>query len=76
MMVEFGASIKAGRDQCWWRMMCRVLVAELGLERGIPVTYVTFSDEGQGFVRQENRFAFLAVAEAFLAAHLAGVPNL
>ncbi len=41
-------------------------------QRGLPVTYVTFSDEGHGFVRQENRLAFNAVAEAFLAQHLGG----
>jgi dipeptidyl aminopeptidase/acylaminoacyl peptidase len=38
----------------------------------IPVTYVTFPDEGHGFVRPENRLAFTAVAEAFLAKHLGG----
>ncbi|MCX8103743.1 MAG: S9 family peptidase [Candidatus Bipolaricaulota bacterium] len=36
----------------------------------IPVTYVLFPDEGHGFVRPENRLAFFAVAEAFLARHL------
>jgi dipeptidyl aminopeptidase/acylaminoacyl peptidase len=41
-------------------------------KRQIPVTYVTFSDEGHGFVRQENRIAFNAVAEIFLARHLGG----
>jgi dipeptidyl aminopeptidase/acylaminoacyl peptidase len=40
--------------------------------RGVPVTYVTFSDEGHGFARPENRLAFYAVAEAFLAKHLGG----
>jgi dipeptidyl aminopeptidase/acylaminoacyl peptidase len=40
--------------------------------RGVPVTYVSFSDEGHGFVRPENRLAFFAVAEAFLAKHLGG----
>jgi dipeptidyl aminopeptidase/acylaminoacyl peptidase len=40
--------------------------------RGVPVTYVSFSDEGHGFVRPENRLAFYAVAEAFLAQHLGG----
>jgi dipeptidyl aminopeptidase/acylaminoacyl peptidase len=39
---------------------------------GVPVTYVTFPDEGHGFVRPENRLAFTAVAEAFLAKHLGG----
>jgi len=38
----------------------------------IPVTYLTFPDEGHGFVRPENRLAFAAVAEAFLAKHLGG----
>jgi dipeptidyl aminopeptidase/acylaminoacyl peptidase len=38
----------------------------------VPVTYLTFSDEGHGFVRPENRLAFTAVTEAFLAAHLGG----
>jgi dipeptidyl aminopeptidase/acylaminoacyl peptidase len=40
--------------------------------RNIPVTYCTFSDEGHGLVRQENRIAFSAVMEAFLAQHLGG----
>jgi dipeptidyl aminopeptidase/acylaminoacyl peptidase len=40
--------------------------------RDIPVTYATFSDEGHGFVREENRLAFSAVMEAFLAQHLGG----
>ncbi|WP_166305940.1 S9 family peptidase [Bradyrhizobium sp. 2S1] len=41
-------------------------------QRGIPVTYVTFADEGHGFVRPENRLAFYGVTEAFLAKHLGG----
>lgn len=41
-------------------------------QRRVPVTYVTFYDEGHGFVRQENNIAFCAVAEAFLAKHLGG----
>jgi dipeptidyl aminopeptidase/acylaminoacyl peptidase len=40
--------------------------------RNVPVTYVTFRDEGHGFVRPVNRMAFYAVAEAFLAKHLGG----
>jgi len=40
--------------------------------KGTPVTYVSFPDEGHGFVRPENRLAFFAVAEAFLAKHLGG----
>ena len=41
-------------------------------KKGVPVTYVTFPDEGHGFVRPENRLAFYAVVEAFLAKHLGG----
>ena len=40
--------------------------------RNAPVTYITFPDEGHGFVRPVNRLAFYAVAEAFLAKHLGG----
>jgi dipeptidyl aminopeptidase/acylaminoacyl peptidase len=38
----------------------------------IPVTYVLFPDEGHGMARPENRLAFFAVSEAFLAEHLGG----
>ncbi|HEV3083405.1 MAG TPA: S9 family peptidase [Gemmataceae bacterium] len=38
----------------------------------LPVTYVLFPDEGHGFARPENRLAFNAVTEAFLAQHLGG----
>ncbi len=41
-------------------------------DKGIPVTYVLFPDEGHGFARPPNRLAFYAVAEAFLAQHLGG----
>jgi dipeptidyl aminopeptidase/acylaminoacyl peptidase len=41
-------------------------------QRQVPVTYITFADEGHGFVRPDNRLAFYAVAEAFLAKHLDG----
>ncbi len=41
-------------------------------QRGVPVTYVTFADEGHGFVRPENRLAWSGVTEAFLAKHLGG----
>jgi dipeptidyl aminopeptidase/acylaminoacyl peptidase len=40
--------------------------------RNVPVTYITFPDEGHGFARPENRLAFYGVAEAFLAKHLGG----
>lgn len=41
-------------------------------EKGLPVTYVVFPDEGHGFARPENNMAFLAITEAFLAQHLGG----
>jgi dipeptidyl aminopeptidase/acylaminoacyl peptidase len=41
--------------------------------KNLPVSYVLFPDEGHGFARPENRIAFFAVAEAFLAQHLGGV---
>jgi dipeptidyl aminopeptidase/acylaminoacyl peptidase len=41
-------------------------------EKGIPVTYVLFADEGHGFARPENSLAFFAVADLFLAEHLGG----
>jgi hypothetical protein len=41
-------------------------------ERKISVTYLLFQDEGHGFARPENRTAFFAVTEAFLAQHLGG----
>jgi dipeptidyl aminopeptidase/acylaminoacyl peptidase len=41
-------------------------------EKNIPVTYVLFPDEGHGFARPENRLAFFAVSEAFLARYLGG----
>ncbi|MBR0800570.1 S9 family peptidase [Bradyrhizobium jicamae] len=40
--------------------------------RNVPVTYITFIDEGHGFVRPENRLACYGVTEAFLAKHLGG----
>ena len=41
-------------------------------EKNIPVTYVLYPDEGHGFARPENRTAFYAVTEVFLAEHLGG----
>jgi dipeptidyl aminopeptidase/acylaminoacyl peptidase len=41
-------------------------------EKGIPVTYVLYPDEGHGFARPENNLSFWAVAEAFLARCLGG----
>ena len=56
----------------------RVVAAELEQivraveRRGIPVTYVTFPDEGHGWTRPANRLAFYAIVEQFLAKHLGG----
>lgn len=47
-------------------------IAEAMESKSIPVTYLLFNDEGHGFKRPPNRFAFFAVAEAFLAEHLGG----
>ncbi len=41
-------------------------------EKGLPVTYVLFPEEGHGLVMPENHIAFRAIAEAFLAEHLGG----
>jgi dipeptidyl aminopeptidase/acylaminoacyl peptidase len=41
-------------------------------QRGLPVTYVNFPDEGHGFVRPPNSMSFNAVAEAFLQPCLGG----
>jgi hypothetical protein len=40
--------------------------------KGLPVTYVVYSDEGHGFARPENRIDFFARSEAFLAQCLGG----
>ena len=41
-------------------------------QKGLPVTYVNFPDEGHGFARPPNRFAFYSVMEGFLAECLGG----
>jgi acetyl esterase/lipase len=41
-------------------------------DKGIPVTYVLYPDEGHGFRRPENSKSFNAVMEAFLAEQLGG----
>ena len=47
-------------------------IVEAMVAKNIPVTYVLFPDEGHGFARPENRTAFNAAAEAFLAQHIGG----
>jgi dipeptidyl aminopeptidase/acylaminoacyl peptidase len=41
-------------------------------EKGIEHEYLVFEDEGHGFAKPENRVAFYAAAERFLAQHLGG----
>ena len=41
-------------------------------ERGIPVTYVVYPDEGHGFAKPTNNIAFNAITENFLASCLGG----
>ena len=40
--------------------------------KGEDVDYLLYPDEGHGFARPENRMAFYAAAEEFLARHLGG----
>ena len=47
-------------------------IVEAMQEKQIPVSYMLFTEEGHGFAKPENRLAFFAVAEAFLAKHLGG----
>lgn len=41
-------------------------------EKGIPVTYVLYHDEGHGFLREPNRLSSNAITEQFLAENLHG----
>ena len=41
-------------------------------DKGIPVAYVLYPDEGHGFARPENNLSFTAITEAFLARCLEG----
>lgn len=41
-------------------------------EKGLAYIYMLFLDEGHGFARPENRFAFYGVAERFMSDHLGG----
>ncbi|MEO6114480.1 MAG: S9 family peptidase [Sphingomicrobium sp.] len=47
-------------------------IVEAMRQRGLPVTYVLYPDEGHGFVRPENSKSFFAVSEGFLAQCLGG----
>lgn len=46
--------------------------AEALREKGIPVTYVLYPDEGHGFANPQNRMSFFAITELFLKEHLGG----
>jgi dipeptidyl aminopeptidase/acylaminoacyl peptidase len=41
-------------------------------EKGLPVIYILFPDEGHGFIKPENKIAFYAIMEKFLAKYLQG----
>jgi len=41
-------------------------------DKGIPVTYALYPDEGHGFVRPENTLSFNAIVEGFLGTVLGG----
>ncbi len=47
-------------------------IIEAMKSKGIPYQYILFPDEGHGLAREENRLAFFAAAEKFLAQHLGG----
>ncbi|MBL9118485.1 MAG: S9 family peptidase [Phycisphaerae bacterium] len=47
-------------------------IVQAAQTRAVPVAYVVFPDEGHGFARPENRMAFMAITEAFLAKQLGG----
>jgi dipeptidyl aminopeptidase/acylaminoacyl peptidase len=47
-------------------------IVEAIKKNGKPVTYIEFPDEGHGFARPENRMAFNAATEKFLAEYLGG----
>ena len=47
-------------------------IVEALRKRGLPVTYVVYTDEGHGFARPENRLDFFGRAEEFLARCLGG----
>ncbi|NVD45903.1 S9 family peptidase [Qipengyuania atrilutea] len=47
-------------------------IVEAMKEKGIPVTYVLYPDEGHGFAKPANNIAFNAITENFLATCLGG----
>ena len=47
-------------------------IAESMKQKGIPVEYVLYPDEGHGFARPDNRIDFNGRVELFLEKHLGG----
>ncbi|MDA1193861.1 MAG: S9 family peptidase [Planctomycetota bacterium] len=47
-------------------------IVDAMVQRGIPVTYALYPDEGHGFQRPENSRSFFAIVEAFFARTLGG----
>jgi dipeptidyl aminopeptidase/acylaminoacyl peptidase len=48
------------------------LIARALRQRGVPVTYVVYPDEGHGFARPENNLDFFGRVEEFLKKYLGG----
>jgi dipeptidyl aminopeptidase/acylaminoacyl peptidase len=40
--------------------------------KGLPVTYIVYTDEGHGFARPNNRLDFYGRVDEFLAKYLGG----
>ncbi|AEI89484.1 S9 family peptidase [Candidatus Midichloria mitochondrii] len=47
-------------------------IVNLMNQKGIPVTYILYTEEGHGFAKPENRMSFYALTELFLNQHLGG----
>lgn len=47
-------------------------IVEAMRDKGLPVTYIVYTDEGHGFARPENRLDFYGRVDEFLAKHLGG----
>ena len=47
-------------------------IVQIAVDKGIPITYALYADEGHVFTRLESRLSFYAIVEAFLAQNLGG----
>ena len=47
-------------------------IVDAMIQRGIPVTYVLYPDEGHGFRKPANSISFWAIVEAFFGETLGG----